>query len=102
MKSVKHVDKYGIERWYEDVSLHRENGPAIKSIYDRERDVTIVYLDDSELWFLKRLHREDGPAILYKNGSCEYWLNNKSLSFEEWLVETTAEGRISYIFSGDE
>jgi hypothetical protein len=31
-----------------------------------------------------KLHRIDGPAIEYKNGDKEYFLDNNKYSFEEW------------------
>ena len=33
------------------------------------------------------LHREAGPAFIYKNGLTEYWLNNIKISKEEWLKD---------------
>ena len=43
----------------------------------------------TKMWRLNgSLHREDGPAIVFKNGS-EYWyLNGKNLTPEEFLKKT--------------
>jgi len=39
-----------------------------------------------ETWYINhKLHREDGPAIIYsKYGKKCWYLNNKEYSFEEW------------------
>ena len=101
MKSVKHIDEYGIERWYENGSVNRENGPAISSISRKDGGILIIYSDGSEEWFIMgRYHREDGPAVIYKDGTREYYLNGKFISFEAWLDQTTDEGRLSFLFSG--
>ena len=31
-----------------------------------------------------QLHREDGPAVIYTNGTKEWWINNKRLTEEEF------------------
>lgn len=35
-----------------------------------------------------RLHRDDGPAVEYADGDCEWWLNNKWLTKAEFLAKT--------------
>ena len=36
----------------------------------------ITTADGTEIWFVnKRLHREDGPAIIYRDGCQEWWVN---------------------------
>jgi len=37
----------------------------------------IVDEDGTEKYYKdNKLHREDGPAVIYKNGTEEWWLNN--------------------------
>lgn len=43
----------GVERWYKDGFLHREDGPAI------------IWPDNDMQWWLNgKLHRDDGPAVI--------------------------------------
>jgi hypothetical protein len=45
----------------------------------------VEYNDGSNVWFFNgRLHRLDGPAIECYNGTKEYWIDGKVYSFEEW------------------
>lgn len=32
-----------------------------------------------------RLHREDGPAVIFPDGSIEWWLNGNQCTFNRWL-----------------
>jgi hypothetical protein len=44
-----------------------------------------------------QLHREDGPAVIWQDGSKEWFLHNERLSFDEWLKRTpglTDEGKV--------
>jgi hypothetical protein len=44
----------------------------------REDGPAIVFRSGYEAWWLNgKLHREDGPAIIYSNGEKSYWLNDK-------------------------
>jgi hypothetical protein len=46
-----------------------------------------------------QLHREDGPAVIWQDGSKEWWLHDNRLSFDEWLEETTGltdEGKLMF------
>ena len=33
-----------------------------------------------------RCHRTTGPAIEYANGNKEYWVNDRQLTQDEWIV----------------
>ena len=50
-----------------------------------------ITLDGNETkgWFNEdgKRHREDGPAVILSDGTEEWWLNNKKLSFTEWADE---------------
>jgi hypothetical protein len=44
--------------------------------------------DKTEYWYLKgKLHREDGPAIEWANGTKYWWLNDKELTETEFNVK---------------
>jgi len=44
----------------------------------------------TKVWRVKNvLHREDGPAVIWINGSKHWYLNNIEYSFEEWLKFTS-------------
>ena len=44
-----------------------------------------VYEDKTEWYLNGNLHREDGPAVEYTNGSKEWYLNGKNLTEKEFL-----------------
>ena len=47
----------------------------------------IVYSNGTKFWYQNdRLHRTDGPAIEYPNGSIEYWLNDDQYSYDEFTL----------------
>jgi hypothetical protein len=67
--------------------LHWEDGPAIMGT-------------QYSIWFINgRRHREDGPAVIYHNGSTEYWLYGKYLTEEEFN-EVPDELRRKLIWGG--
>jgi hypothetical protein len=45
----------------------------------------------AKVWRLsnRNIHREDGPAVEYTDGDVEWRLRGQSMSFDEWLAETT-------------
>ncbi len=54
------------------------------------------YRDGSEWCINGQLHRMDGPAVEYADGSREWWVNDQPLSFNQWLdaVARTLEERM--------
>ena len=48
----------------------------------------VTYFDNgAEIWrHNEKLHREDGPAVEYKDGEKEWWLNNQSYREQEWKM----------------
>jgi hypothetical protein len=38
-------------------------------------------------WYNKegRLHRDDGPAIIYTDGYVSWWLNGERYTYKEWF-----------------
>ena len=50
----------------------------LKNKLHREDGPAAEYSDGSKWWYLNdKLHREDGPAIERADGTKEWWLNNK-------------------------
>ena len=47
----------------------------------------------------RKIHREDGPAVIYPDGEVEWWLNGKEYSFSDWikLVNITDEGKMELV-----
>jgi hypothetical protein len=80
------IDKYGAKFWYDsDGKLHRDDGPAIE------------HASGAKEWFQHgNIHREDGPAGEWIDGYKEWFLNNRHLSFDEWLhkVEISDEKQV--------
>lgn len=63
---VKRVDEDGIQRWYQNGQLHREDGPAI------------IWANGDKHWYKNgKCHRKDGPAIIREDGSLEWYKNGK-------------------------
>ncbi len=70
------VDECGTKYWTnKEGQHHRSDGPARECA------------DGHKEWLQNnKLHRLDGPAIIYANGQCkeEYWINNNSFTEEEF------------------
>jgi hypothetical protein len=44
----------------------------------------------NKYWRLNgKLHRVDGHALEFADGTKEWWLNNKHYSFDDWLTANT-------------
>lgn len=51
----------------------------------REDGPAVEYPDGSRMWFINdNLHREDGPAIERPGGYREWWSHNKQYTFDNW------------------
>jgi len=49
--------------------------------YHREDGPAIIWKNGTKIWRKNgNLHREDGPAIIYPNGVEEWWLNDQKLN----------------------
>ncbi len=49
----------------------------------------VVYEEGDKYWYINGLrHREDGPAIEYSNGDKFWYLNNEQLSEKDYLQRT--------------
>lgn len=125
-----HTDEGRVEEWWEEGNRHRIDGPAVryedgreeywvagKNLPKEEWERTPTRHEDAGLirWVLPNgdLHREDGPAVVYKDGTgeewywCgkrhrvdgpaailthrqEYWIRGEVLTYEEFLRATRA------------
>ena len=53
----------------------------------REDGPACEYLDGTKVWYLNgQRHREDGPAVEYNNGDKEWYLNDKKYTEEEYVM----------------
>jgi hypothetical protein len=53
-------------------------------------------------YFNKRLHRTDGPAIIYPDGARCWFINGNIYTFEEWFKRLTPELQYNYFWNLDE
>lgn len=61
-----------------------------------------IYPDGTKHWFLEgMLHREDGPAVVSKNGNI-WFLNDSHLTREEWWATISDETKLKVIFNGED
>ena len=79
---LKEVNEWGDIFYYKDEELdifHREDGPACE--YGE-------YAGGHKEWYLNgELHRIDGPAVEWADGT-KYWcLNDRFMEFQEWKVK---------------
>jgi len=55
-------------------------------------------IDDSKYWYYKqgKIHREDGPALEYNDGTKHWWLNGNEYTFETWCkkINITDEEKV--------
>ena len=55
----------------------------------REDGPAVVWADGSCEWYRDdHRHREDGPAAIWTNGSCEWYYQDIKYSFEAWCEVT--------------
>jgi len=56
----------------------------------KEKAFFIEFFDGTKDYWIanNKLHREDGPSIVYSDGSKYWYLNGNYYSFKEWLEKT--------------
>ena len=54
-----------------------------------------------EWWVDGKRHRVDGPAMDYTTGYKAWYLNGRHYSPEEWLNSLTKDEKITYLFNMD-
>ena len=77
----------GTKSWFQHGHRHRDDGPAIEH----------ADADGSKQWWQHgKRHRDDGPAIEHADGSTLWCLNNRWISFDEWLykVKMSSEDKV--------
>ena len=53
----------------------------------REDGPAVIWRDGTKFWYMNgKLHRLDGPAVEYADGTCYYWINDQKLTEEEWQI----------------
>lgn len=58
---------------------------SINIILQSESDGHNIDTIGNQHWYLDgKLHREDGPAVIYFNNDKEWWINGKELTFAEY------------------
>jgi hypothetical protein len=68
-----------------------------KNLYHREDGPAIIYTDGSTLWCRNgKNHRIDGPAVEYCNGYRAWYVHGVKLTEEEHKRYTTKLGKILY------
>jgi hypothetical protein len=87
MKNGLIVDANGIQYWFLNGKVHREDGPAVIGLNGtqswcrngkrhREDGPAYIRADGTQHWHLNdNLHREDGPAVIRPDGSKEWYLH---------------------------
>ncbi len=82
----------------------KETALVIYSLYDVPDNFTgIINIYGHYNWLVNGvLHREDGPAIEYKNGTKKWWLNGRYYYFqEEWFDKLTSEQQEKALWNMD-
>jgi len=50
----------------------------------REDGPAVIYPDGTQVWWQNnKLHREDGPAQIWADGTKEWWINGNKISDED-------------------
>jgi hypothetical protein len=76
---------------------------VLNGLYHREDGPAVEYKNGDKAWYLNGIyHREDGPAIIHPNGEKEWWFNDYKMSKAEWFRALTPEQQYDYLWSLDE
>lgn len=64
-----YINKFGSQFWYKNGELHREGDkPAV------------IFANGQKEWYMNnQLHRSKLPAIIYVDGTVEYWENGRRI-----------------------
>jgi hypothetical protein len=69
----------------------------------REDGPAIEYADGSKEWYINgKRHRIDGPAVECVDGKKAWYLNGKLLTQAEWFSKLTPEQQENYIWNLDD
>ena len=59
--------------------------------YHREDGPAVIFENGTKKWYRNgRLHREDGPAIEYAHGEVVYYLNGRQFTKEQYEKEISS------------
>ena len=69
---------------YKDRTVYRNN----KKRLHRIDGPAVIYKDGSKVWYINdKIHREDGPAIEYFDGTKQWYLNDIPYSEQNYYQE---------------
>jgi len=61
----------------------------------REDGPAVVWADGSKFWFIDdKRHRDDGPAVVWSTGTKEWWLNGRKYIWDEFILLQFTRGKI--------
>ncbi len=64
--------------------------------------VIIICSTGTKVWTKNgQMHRENGPAVEYNNGDCEWFINGIGYTQEEWFDKLTPEQKEKAIWNMD-
>ena len=80
-----------LESEYKDLDKYEYiNGDIIyykkgTKIFHNPYGASVMYKDGTKYYFFEnKIHRLDGPAVIWPDGEEEYWINDKYLTKEEF------------------
>ena len=48
----------------------------------------IIHVNGTQWWCQNNVpHREDGPAVVWDHGECNWYLENEYYTFDEWCLK---------------
>ena len=70
--------------------------------FHREDGPAIIHKDGSKFWYKEgQRHREDGPAAIWEDDEKEWWLNGYKTTREEWWEMLSDDLKIKLLFDGN-
>jgi hypothetical protein len=68
----------------------------------REDGPAVIWSDGGKEWFINGFrHREDGPAVISKDGFKRWWLVYECMTKEEWWEMLSDEWKVNALFNGE-
>ena len=64
----------------------------------REDGPAVIYTNGSEEWYINdKLHREDGPAVIWEDGTKYWFLHDKKIPYEFTSLQDLYDKHPEYI-----
>lgn len=93
----------GAKCWYQNNQLHREDGPAVErpdmeewflfGLRHRDNGPAIMWKDGSQSWYKHgKIHRLDGPAMIHANGANVWYVDGMCHRTDGPAIEHPAGG----------